>query len=283
MVAAAASATFCYQSSSPTRVSLCPASLFLTSPPSLLDFTLVGIAPSSLSLLQERGLLSSAFDLQQRVTRQQLSRGIPLSVHQHPSLAALSSSPGFLLQLYDGWLAYSAASHSGCLGGLVTRSSDGQLLGLHRGRNDSRRWSEGTLVADMLPHIAAYLQTAQQSAAAFPLRSWLRRSFSSLSSLSSSAPPSPAIGPRVLALTPPCSPKGEALLPPAAAKRSAGDRIVVVFVLLCLLFLTAKELAKFETDGSSVGSKWVVNALGAAAMVAAHLTAYAGWRRWKNA
>ena len=268
------SATLSYQSGSSLRLTLDPALFFYTSPPSALDFSICAISHSSYSHLQASVRLPHALDIGQHVAKEQLHRHQGLTIHQHPAHSPLQSLPGYFISLFDGWCAYSAPCHGGCLGGVIA-TPDGQLVGLHRARNDSRRWCEGSLFADIVPALSPYLLSVKAKAAS---KSWVPQWI-----LSKPTPPSsPERSLRTL--TPPASPSagGAATLLLPTDKRRV-DRIALVFVLLFLCCWTGEVvLSSLMGRSSAGGSGGLIAGVGVVIIVVAHIVAYSGYKRWRS-
>ena len=263
-------ATVGYKSDESVRLSLDPALFFLTSPSSSLDFTACALSRDSYAALEAAGRLHDAWELSAHATRAELHRHCSLSIYQHPVYSAVSVLPGYLLSLFDGWCAYSAPCNAVCSGGVIA-TGDGDLVGLHRGRNDSRRWCEGTLIADVLPVLSPYLVSVKAKAAG---KSWIPHWI-----LPTHTPPSPER--TVRTLTPPASPKGEALL--MASDKRRVDRIALVFVLLFLSYWVGEfAVSRWSGAGEVSDDRWMVKGVGLGVIVLAHVVAYAGWRRWKS-
>ena len=271
------SATLAYQTSSSLRLSLDPSLFFYTSPPSSLDFSVCAISQPSYNALEASFRLSHALDLSEYVDKAELHRHMALTIHQHPAHSPLHSMPGYFISLFNGWCAYSAPCHGGCHGGIIA-TPDGALVGLHRARNDSRRWCEGSLFADIVPQLSPYLLSVKVKSAR---QSWLPQWI-----LSKPAPPSPERSSRTL--TPPASPKGEVMLLPHDKRRV--DRIALLVVLAFLMYWVG-ELALSSLTGRSssasaggglLGDRWLLNGVGVGVIVVAHFAAYAGYKRWRS-
>jgi hypothetical protein len=156
-------AVFHYNLPSALRITFDPKLLFLTSPASEMDFTLVALSFDSQHLLPMQGLLPFAYDLSKHVTRDKIARFTTCKQYEFHHHSDLSISAGYVLSIYSGWMSFSDATlQSSSGGGLMVGGEGDTLMGFHRAWNASRRWNEGTLIADIVPIIDAYLASLRQ-------------------------------------------------------------------------------------------------------------------------
>ena len=277
--AAAAHATFHYQTPAAVRVTFDPSILFLTSPSDSLDFTLVSLCRASFDRLEELDVLQTAYDLTEHLDKSRMERHCALDIYQYHPLAPLECAPGYLHCQYPTWIAYAAACHPKGCGGLIVHGSE--LVGLHRCRNDSRRWNEGTLIADIVPLVTPYLQAAKQRAAS---QSWLTQLIKPMK-----LPQSPSHKPQqqpqhVRSLSPPSSPKvHEQLL----VVREKGRIDVLGVLLVAAVFLGWLLHGPFRQQVSDavmavLDNRWAFNGLAVTLVFAFHIALFAAYRRWRQ-
>ena len=166
-----ASAIFHYNLPGAVHITFDPKVLFLTSPAALLDFTLVALSLDSLHQPAMDSILPFAYNLSQHVTRDKIARYTACTQYEFHLHSSLHVSAGYVLSVYSGWMAFSdSALQCSSGGGLMVGGEGNEVIGFHREWNASRGWNEGTLIADILPVIEAYLATLQQHATRTP---WL--------------------------------------------------------------------------------------------------------------
>ena len=286
--AASASAVFNYQTPSAVRVTFDPSILFLTSPSDSLDFTLVSLSHSSFSRLEELDLLQAAYQLEDHIDKSSLTRHMPLDIYQHHPLAPLQSAPGYLHCQYPTWIAYAAACHPKGCGGLIVRGDE--LVGLHRCRNDSRRWNEGTLIADIVPLVTPYLEAAKARASS---QSWISHLIKPIS-----PPQSPFHKERRLlqqqreqqlqqqprSLSPPRSPKVHEQLLVVREKGRVDVLGVLLLAAVLIGWLLHGGLRQQLSDGvtRALDSRSTINALAMALVLAFHTGLYVAYKRWRQ-
>ena len=278
--AAAAQATFRYQTSSAVRATFEPSILFLTSPSSSLDFTLVSLSRASFASLDELGLLHAAYQLDEHVDKHSLERHSPLDIYQYHPMAPLECAPGYLHCQYPTWIAYAAACHSKACGGLIVRGTE--LVGLHRCRNDSRRWNEGTMIADIVPLVTPYLQAAMQRAAS---QSWLAHLINPIA-----LPQSPHHKQQqrpqqhVRSLSPPGSPKVHEQLLVVREKGRIdvlGLLLIAVVVLGWLLHGPLRQQLSEKVSGL-LDDRWAIHVLAIALVLVFHSGLFFAYKRWRQ-
>jgi hypothetical protein len=158
-----ASAIFHYNLPSAVHIRFDPDLLFLTSPAAALDFTLVALSSDSQHQLSMQSILPFAYNLSHHVTRDKIGRYTTCTQYDFHCHSDLHVSAGYVLSVYNGWMAFSdAALQSSSGGGLIVGGEENEVLGFHREWNASRGWNEGTLIADILPVIQAHLTTLRQ-------------------------------------------------------------------------------------------------------------------------
>jgi hypothetical protein len=165
-------AIFHYNQPSAVRVTLDPRLTFLTSPAGELDFTLVALSLDSQHQLPMQSILPFAYDLSEHVSRDKIARFTTCKQYEFRLHSCLHVSAGYVLSLYSGWMSFSdAALESSSGGGLMVGGENDEVLGFHRSWNASRCWNEGTLIADIVPEINAYLASFRQDGTS---ATWLR-------------------------------------------------------------------------------------------------------------
>ena len=277
--AAAAHATFNYQTSAAVRVTLDPSVLFLTSPCDSLDFTLVSLSRESFARLEELDTLQAAYALDEHIDKKALERHTALDIYQHHPHAPLECAPGYLHCQYPTWIAYAAACHPKSCGGLIVHGSE--LVGLHRCRNDSRRWNEGTLAADIVPLVTPYLQAVKQRAAN---QSWLAHIFKPMA-----LPQSPRrqqqpqqLQPQQLkSLSPPGSPRVLLVVREKGRVDVLAALLLAAVVIGWLLHMSSKQHLSGGVSGL-LDSKWALNAVAVALVLAFHTALYFAYKRWRQ-